>query len=66
KILAIIIPENGAKVSKIKCFQFAQQAPLNKANRETTPNSNKPVKPPPKANAKADVNRINRSFMRES
>ena len=25
KILAIIIPENGAKVSKIKCFQFAQQ-----------------------------------------
>ncbi|WP_368316421.1 hypothetical protein, partial [Mediterraneibacter gnavus] len=22
---AIIIPENGAKVSKIKCFQFAQQ-----------------------------------------
>ncbi|WP_368308374.1 hypothetical protein, partial [Mediterraneibacter gnavus] len=23
--LAIIIPENGAKVSKIKCFQFAQQ-----------------------------------------
>ena len=26
KILAIIIPENGAKVSKIKCFQFAQQA----------------------------------------
>jgi len=21
----IIIPENGAKVSKIKCFQFAQQ-----------------------------------------
>ena len=29
KILAIIIPENGAKVSKIKCFQFAQQT-LNK------------------------------------
>ena len=27
KILAIIIPENGAKVSKIKCFQFAQQTP---------------------------------------
>lgn len=26
KILAIIIPENGAKVNKIKCFQFAQQA----------------------------------------
>ena len=25
KILAIIIPENEAKVSKIKCFQFAQQ-----------------------------------------
>ena len=25
KTLAIIIPENGAKVSKIKCFQFAQQ-----------------------------------------
>lgn len=25
KILAIIIPENRAKVSKIKCFQFAQQ-----------------------------------------
>ena len=25
KIIAIIIPENGAKVSKIKCFQFAQQ-----------------------------------------
>ena len=30
KILAIIIPENGAKVSKIKCFQFAQQT-LNKS-----------------------------------
>ena len=29
KILAIIIPENGAKVSKIKCFQFAQQTLLN-------------------------------------
>jgi len=28
KILAIIIPENGAKVSKIKCFQFAQQTLL--------------------------------------
>ena len=31
KILAIIIPENGAKVSKIKCFQFAQQT-LNREN----------------------------------
>lgn len=31
KILAIIIPENGAKVSKIKCFQFAQQT-LNKTS----------------------------------
>ena len=31
KILAIIIPENGAKVSKIKCFQFAQQT-LNTVN----------------------------------
>ena len=31
KILAIIIPENGAKVSKIKCFQFAQQT-LNNVN----------------------------------
>ena len=29
KILAIIIPENGAKVSKIKCFQFAQQTLSN-------------------------------------
>ncbi|MCZ7736548.1 hypothetical protein O8D19_12795, partial [[Ruminococcus] gnavus] len=29
KILAIIIPENGAKVSKIKCFQFAQQTLYN-------------------------------------
>jgi len=29
KILAIIIPENGAKVSKIKCFQFAQQTLFN-------------------------------------
>ncbi|MFR2894377.1 MAG: hypothetical protein ACLTCL_08635 [Mediterraneibacter gnavus] len=29
KILAIIIPENGAKVSKIKCFQFAQQTLLS-------------------------------------
>ena len=29
KILAIIIPENGAKVSKIKCFQFAQQTLIN-------------------------------------
>ena len=28
KILAIIIPENGAKVSKIKCFQFAQQTQI--------------------------------------
>lgn len=25
KILAIIIPENGAKVSKIKCLRFNQQ-----------------------------------------
>lgn len=33
KILAIIIPENGAKVSKIKCFQFAQQT-LNKYTAE--------------------------------
>lgn len=32
KILAIIIPENGAKVSKIKCFQFAQQT-LSKTTR---------------------------------
>ena len=31
KILAIIIPENGAKVSKIKCFQFAQQTLLKEA-----------------------------------
>ncbi len=31
KILAIIIPENGAKVSKIKCFQFAQQTLLNQS-----------------------------------
>nr|DAQ86078.1 MAG TPA: hypothetical protein [Herelleviridae sp.] len=29
-MLAIIIPENGAKVSKIKCFQFAQQTLFNK------------------------------------
>ena len=35
KILAIIIPENGAKVSKIKCFQFAQQT-LLKANITNT------------------------------
>lgn len=41
KILAIIIPENGAKVSKIKCFQFAQQTLFNSmsfsngANRDT-------------------------------
>ena len=34
KILAIIIPENGAKVSKIKCFQFAQQT-LNKDIQRT-------------------------------
>lgn len=34
KILAIIIPENGAKVSKIKCFQFAQQT-LNKDIQKT-------------------------------
>ncbi|MFR0818218.1 MAG: hypothetical protein ACLSH9_08485 [Mediterraneibacter gnavus] len=32
KILAIIIPENGAKVSKIKCFQFAQQTLVQCAN----------------------------------
>lgn len=32
KILAIIIPENGAKVSKIKCFQFAQQTLSNLLN----------------------------------
>ena len=34
KILAIIIPENGAKVSKIKCFQFAQQT-LLKVDKHT-------------------------------
>jgi len=32
KILAIIIPENGAKVSKIKCFQFAQQTLITESN----------------------------------
>lgn len=32
KILAIIIPENGAKVSKIKCFQFAQQTLIKNGN----------------------------------
>lgn len=36
KILAIIIPENGAKVSKIKCFQFAQQTLFKKDGRTTT------------------------------
>ena len=35
KILAIIIPENGAKVSKIKCFQFAQQTLYRKINLNT-------------------------------
>ncbi len=34
KILAIIIPENGAKVSKIKCFQFAQQTLINPGEKE--------------------------------
>ena len=34
KILAIIIPENGAKVSKIKCFQFAQQTLFTVEDRE--------------------------------
>ena len=37
KILAIIIPENGAKVSKIKCFQFAQQT-LNREFHADKPN----------------------------
>ena len=34
KILAIIIPENVAKVSKIKCFQFAQQTLIMEYNEE--------------------------------
>ncbi|MEF2771822.1 MAG: hypothetical protein U0N64_07210, partial [Blautia caecimuris] len=34
KILAIIIPENGAKVSKIKCFQFAQQTLFTAINEQ--------------------------------
>ncbi len=29
KILAIIIPENGAKVSKIKCLRLNQQTLIN-------------------------------------
>ena len=36
KILAIIIPENGAKVSKIKCFQFAQQTLYSLLARKRT------------------------------
>ena len=35
KILAIIIPENGAKVSKIKCFQFAQQTLIRGKSADT-------------------------------
>ena len=34
KILAIIIPENGAKVSKIKCLRLNQQTLINNAVRE--------------------------------